>query len=134
MGLKMPKITLTTYEMRNMLETLGKMAQMKLPIKASYWVGRLIAKLDGEYAASEKARNALVTELGEPVDGGGIQVTPENPNWKTFQERYTELMNVEIDIELPQIPLDQFGNIDIEPAALLALDKLIVSEETLKAA
>lgn len=131
----MATLKITTNEMRNIFETLGKIAQTKLPIKASYWVGRVLSKLDGEYMASEKTRTALVTELGDAVEGKGVQVTPDNPNWKTFQERYTELMNIEIDIDVPQIELEKFGDIEIEPAALLALDKLIVFvDDALKAA
>ncbi len=121
----MPNITFTTNEFRVAFEALDKLSQTKLPIKASYWVSRLLAKWMPEYQASEKARNSLVQELGEQNEQGYFLKT-DHPNWKMYQERYTELMGVEVEVDAPQIPLVQFGAIDIEPAFLLALDKLIV--------
>jgi hypothetical protein len=131
----MPNITITTAELNSAFITLQKLSQSKWPIKASYWIGRLMTKLTADYQASITARNGLIEELGVNKEGVGFAVEPMimvddkaqlNPNWSIFQKREAELMETNIEVNVPQIKLEEFGDVEIEPAALYVLDKFII--------
>ena len=121
----MSQIKVTTGEMRNMMESLSQMAPMQMPVKASYWVARVLAKLQPAYEASEKARVKLVEEFGVKTGPKVSTDSPDSENWPVFEERYTELMAIEVDVDAPQIALSQFGDISLKPAFLMSLSKLV---------
>ncbi len=94
----MPKLKVTTAEMRSMTESLNQMAPMQMPVKASYWVARVLSKLQSTFEASEKARVKLVEEFGEKTGPKGFTVKPDSEKWPAFEERYSELMAVKVDV------------------------------------
>lgn len=125
----MPQIKMTVQEARVAYEGLQRLHNMKLPMKAAYWVTRLVTKLKSEYDTSETARVDLITELGTKVEGAEHFAIPTGtPEYEEFQGRFKEILETELDLDLPQLSIHHFGDTSIEPAVLAPVEKLLTDE------
>jgi hypothetical protein len=121
----------------------------RVPIKAMYQLSKIGKKLIAEVADFIEARTALVKELGEDVletykdesdredvvvDGvtksvpktktrptGNLRVKPENT--EEFLAKQSELLAVEVELDLRPVKLDEMG----EPEGIVAADLLACS-------
>lgn len=129
----MTTIHTTTGKLRNIFTTINGLAienpetgaQRKLPAKVSYWVARLLSKLQGEYELSEKARLALAEEFGVKNEEGTQYNFTEESGAK-FTARWNEILETEIELDLPTIRIDQLESIALEPGVFIALDTLVI--------
>lgn len=121
----MTQLKLKTGEARAIFETVSGLVARKWPVKLAYWLSRMVIKLQAEYEASEKARIALAEEFGTKSEDG-TQFVFAGDSAAQFTTRLNEVLNTELELDLPQIAVTSFENIEIEPATLIALDKLIV--------
>lgn len=128
----MPQLKMKSGEARAIYETVAGLvtdqstgAARKWPVKVSYWIARVVTKLQGEFDTSEKARLALAEEHGtKNEDGSLFEFTTESA--VLFNAGMVAVNETEIDIELPQIAIGSFDGTEIEPRVLITLDKLIV--------
>lgn len=121
-------IKLELLELRAIMEGLNTIMTDHLPIKASYWVSKLAKKIDKEFGHSEEARMLLVKKYGELDENGNLISKGSQYNIKdrlAFDKEFNDLMKTEIDLDFNKIPLSLFGDADVTPASLLALDKFI---------
>ena len=116
---------LTNGEIFNAKEPLAKLIQEKLPVKASYGLAKLAAKLDEQLQVIEKVRGGLVQTYGEkdPDNPQQIRVNSQSENWPKFAEEYGELMSQEVEVVFEVVTLPD--TLDVEPATLMALDKFV---------
>lgn len=130
---------LTNGEIFNAKEPLVKLIQEKLPVKASYGLAKLAAKLDAQLGVIEKVRQGLVQTYGEkdPENPMQIRVTPTlerkdktgkstfepNPKFPKFAEEMGELMTQEVEIVFDVVTLPD--TLEIEPYILMALVKFV---------
>ncbi len=116
-------------EIVNSIEPLNALLEQKLPAKTAYKIGRLATKLSPEVETYGKTRDAKMKEFGVLVmnDDG----TPTNnykfegENKDKFVTEMTEVENSEVAVEIPEITIDDLGDISIEPKFLSALTWLI---------
>lgn len=128
----MTQLKLKTGEVRAIFEAVARLANdqatgamRKWPVKVSYWIARVITKLQAEYDASEKARIALAEEHGTKTEDGKLfEFGAEQA--VAFNVGMTAVNETEIDIDLPQIAIGSFDGTEIEPGVLITLDKLVV--------
>lgn len=110
----------------NGVEGLNKLVEAKLPIKASYWVSRIIKKLATDIELYNEKRNALLKELGtagEEIEGK-VNYTFEGDNGKKFTEQIMTLLGVEIELDFNKIKIDDIGDATIEPKYLTTIEWL----------
>ena len=111
MKIKLSEIVNSTNRIKELLE-------IKMPIKVSYRINRIVDKLQPILATYDKKRNELVTEYGEKQENDTIQVTdPEK--MKVFIEKITEILEVEEEVDFEKIPVDSLGDVMIEPSKLI---------------
>jgi hypothetical protein len=123
----MTNISITTKELRLAYQATQELSNTKLPVKASYWVSRVGSKLKADFEASEKERTALITEHGEVDEQGNSFIKSESKEaitayitaWLAIEDTVVELSIV------PTINIDLFGNVEIQPAILSALEHFI---------
>lgn len=116
----------------NSQESLKKLLEIKLPIKISYKISKIVNLCQPELAIFEEQRNSLIKKLGvstnNPDNPNEIQV--KNENLPEFQEDYNKLVDIDVDLgfgkgnDLEKIKIDDLGDIVVEPNLLLSLDWL----------
>jgi len=95
-----------------------------IPIKTSYKLGKLAVKVNKEFQLFNSLRNKKITEYGEDVylDKDGNDVTDEEKkkdiqpvprvkkeNEEKFFAEISELGDQEVDMEIPEIILEDLG-------------------------
>ena len=116
---------LTNGEIFNAKEPLAKLLQEKLPVKASYGLAKLAAKLNDQLGVIEKVRNGLIQTYGDkdPDNPQQIRVDHQSEGFPKFMGELGELMNQEVEIVFEVVTLPD--TLEVEPAVLMALDKFI---------
>jgi len=128
----MTTLNTTTGKMRVIHEALNSITmdpstgtQRRLPAKLSYWIARVLTKLQSEYETSEKARLALAEELGTKTeDGQHFEFNAENA--ALFHSRFAEIQATELTLDLPTIRIDSLESVTIEPGVFMALEGLVI--------
>ena len=116
---------LTNGEIFNAREPMQKLMAEKMPVKVSYGLAKLVAKLEGQLQVIEKVRQGLITTYGEqdPDNSTQTMVLPQMEGFPRFMEEYGELMSQEVEIVVDVVTLPD--TLEVEPAVLMALDKFI---------
>lgn len=107
---------------------LASFSKIKLPIKAAYRIGRCINALEPEVKAFEERRNALLRELGKPMEAGDAYQLGENV--KQFNEQMEELANEEVEVKLWTIKLPEIAAIEVESSVLAKLIDTVIFDDS----
>ena len=116
---------LTNGEIFNAKAPLEKLLHEKLPVKVSYGLAKLAAKLNDQVQIIEKVRQGLIETYGEKDPNNPMQtrVVPGSENFPKFTSEFEELMSQEIELVLEVVTLPD--TLEVEPITLMALDKFI---------
>lgn len=116
---------LTNGEIFNAKEPLLELTKEKFPVKVSYGLAKLAAKLNDQLQVIEKVRQGLITTYGEkdPDNPTRIRVDPQSKGFPKFMEELGELMAQETEIVIEVVTLPD--TLEVQPAVLMALDKFI---------
>ena len=116
---------LTNGEIFNAKEPLGKLVREKMPVKTSYGLAKLAAKLNDQLSIVEKVRQGLIQTYGgkDPDNPMQIRISPQSENFPKFAEEYGELMSQEVEVVIDVVTLPD--TLEIEPSILMALDKFV---------
>ena len=116
---------LAMAEIFNAKEPLEELAKVKLPVKSSLAVMKLVRKLNDHLIPAQEVQNGLVKQYAEPPADSSQQISikPGDKNWIKFAEELSELMAQEIEIVFDKIILP--SELEIEPRILMALEKFI---------
>ena len=116
---------LTNLEIFNAKEPLQKLLSEKLPVKVSYGLAKLAAKLNDQLGVIDKVRQGLIQTYGEkdPDNPQQIKVSPQSEGFPKFADEYGELMTQEVELVIDVVTLPD--TLEVEPAVLMALDKFI---------
>lgn len=99
-------------------QNLDALSRVKLPIKVSYWISRLIAKGNSELKLYGEKRDELIKSLGEPIEGGGHKVKDEN--LEAYKTGLDELLDVDVSFSnISKINVSELGQINIEASLLV---------------
>lgn len=129
---------LTNGEIFDAQIPLAELAPQKMPVKISLAVLKLRELINPIARMVEEMRNKLIKEYGKDGPKGfSIQPTilipdPEhegrliqeaNPKWPEFIKDFTEVRAVEVELDFNPIALPE--NVELSPAALMALEKFV---------
>lgn len=119
---------LTNQEIFNAKEPLEKLLQEKLPVKTSYGLAKLAAKLNDQLGVIDKVRQGLFQTYGEPDPDNAmrLRVDPQSENFPKFASEIGELMTQEVEIVFDPVVLPD--TLEVEPATLMLLEKFIKVE------
>jgi hypothetical protein len=96
---------------------------LRLPIKMSYWLGRNIQRLSSEIKDIDKKRVELVKKYGVENEQHQFNVTPENKD--KFVKEFEELLSEEVEIDIKQYTIEEFGNAQLSPEVCIAIEFMI---------
>jgi len=114
----------------NGAEALGEIMQIKIPMVLSYKLSLFIKKINPEIEEYTKKRNELLAEHADPVldedkkETGQLKFKGEKAV-EAFNKSINELLGQDVKIEIPEVKIEDFGDIKIEPKQLINLDWLI---------
>ena len=113
----MNNVKLTNFVIVNMINTLEKFTDKKLPQKISYAITRNIILLQKDYDCYLKSLNKLFSDYDDYIvrdenknimsNDVGIPIV-DNKVTKEFNEEISNLLNIEIEIKLYYIPENVF--------------------------
>lgn len=119
----------------NSVESLNKLMETKLPAKTSFKLSRFAQKLNPEVEAYYKLKNEKLKEYGTPLlneDGspetdekGGEKFKFEKEAGEKFIAEMQATEETEVTIEVPEIKIEDLGDISIEPKYLSVLEWLV---------
>ena len=105
---------MTNKEILKLNETLNRL-MMNRDLKFNVRVGYLFAKnralIQQDVQLIGDIRQKILREFGTVQDNGDIVVPKEN--FKIVQDKLDDLMNVEIELPLVEIPVDEFEEIEL---------------------
>lgn len=92
----------------------------KLSLKTKYYLTKLSEELKKEKATLDGLRDELIKEYGEEKDGqvsldtfiGEEDKKEINPKFIDFQQKYTELLNEDKDIDYTPIPVSALETVE----------------------
>lgn len=105
------------------LPALQKLAAAELTPKTLYWVSKLLSKIDKELAFFNEQRDKALAELGTEVEPDQWKIDPENR--PSFEERMTELANIDIDEVFKVVKLPMSENVSLSYNDLRSLEGLV---------
>jgi len=105
------------HQIVNSAEPLKTLIEVKLPVKISYRLKRLVNKLAPILTTYNEKRNELVKEFGEVQEDKNIKVTEEK--LKPFLEKLNEVLEVEEEIDFELINIEDLGDVVIAPKDLV---------------
>lgn len=95
----------------NSQDALAELAAIKgLPFKTSYWLGRLVRKLDAARREVEQDRGDIIKRLGVKSEDGKTYSVPADL-WEEFSGAFGAVLEAEVDIDIG--PIDIPGDIAI---------------------
>lgn len=105
-------------------EPLKQLIEQKFPVLVSYKLVKLVNKLNEHYKVIEETRQGLVRTYGVKDERtGNIAVKQEDVNYPKFVSELNELLSQEVEIVFEKVKLPD--TLEIEPSALLALEKFV---------
>jgi len=122
-------VKLKNGEIFNAKAPLEKLLTEKLPVKTSYGLAKLAAKLNDQLVVIDKVRHGLFMTYGEPSPQNPTQlrVNPDSEKFPKFAEEMGELMAQEVEIVFDVVTLPD--TLEVEPITLMALEKFINVEK-----
>lgn len=112
------------------VESLGILMGTKLPIVLSFKLSLFVKKINPEVEEYGNKRNELLKEYAEPIkekDGKetGQMKFKDEKAIKAFNEKIEELLKQDIKVDVPDIHINEFAGLEIEPKHLANLEWLI---------
>ena len=104
-------------QIANSVEALNKVAQQPMKATASYQVAKNLKSLSDELAAYEQSRGDLIRKYGEEnKEDNSFAVDPNSSDFAKFQEEFSELLNVEVNLEnFKKIKLSELSDCELTP-------------------
>lgn len=111
------------------VQAFQELLKVELPVKTSWMVAKLAAKVNSRFKHIESVRSGLVARYGvRNPENGQSEIKPDSQNWEDFVAGFNELMEQEDEIDMDKITLPEEANgkpIVVSAGTLAALEKFI---------
>jgi hypothetical protein len=117
-------INTTAGKLKVAEDAIARLTQASLPAKAAYHICKLARLASQEMKFFEEQRVKLVQELGT-VHENGTTTVDDPEKLKAFQDKYTELTELNVEIDWFPITISMLETVQITPGDLMALGPLL---------
>jgi len=105
---------------------LGIITNLKFKATELFKVTKFVEKCDQEIKSFNSVREEKIKQFGEQKEVDGKQVFEvSKENQQQFFTEMEELLNQDIELEVPEISLEAFGDIEMSPKEFLSLKWLL---------
>ena len=109
------------------LNSLKVLCSLKIPVKTSFKLSRLMKKINEEVTIYEELQKKLVDEYGVIGDDKEFKVVSVgSEHYEKVNLELNEILDTEIEFDFEPINIEELGNIEIEPAHLHSLEHLFI--------
>lgn len=122
---------LTNRKIVNTINSIGTVSNRSLPIKASYAISKNLLKLEKEAEIYNLEREKLLDKYSEK-DEAGQRAVDKNGNViikkehiEDWNREITELLDIEVEIDIHKFDLAVLDHVEISPQELMAIDFMI---------
>lgn len=105
-----------------------QLVKQSFSAKVAYRLSKIVRKVDQELQDFEKARVALVEKYARDVDEDGNKTVPPE-NISMFVKEVEELLNLEVDLDIPLIPLSWLEDVQLTTEQMILIEFAIDPEE-----
>ena len=111
------------------LTSVNELMSQKLPVKISFKLSQFANEINPSVENFNKIRAEKLEEHAEKLESkenGDVQYKfKDDEAAKKFNEEINGLLEEEVEVKVPDIKIDDLGDISIEPSKLISLDWLI---------
>ena len=121
-------------KMKNLLDStniLKELSTKELNGRAAYKLGKIIRKVDDEFALFNEAREKLIKQYAATDENGEYKLnsrneyTFEGDNMQKFVKEINELTGMMVEIDASPIKLDDIAELRFTPAQMVQLEAFI---------
>lgn len=121
-------------KMKNLLDStniLKELSTKELNGRAAYKLGKIIRRVDDEFALFNEAREKLIKQYAAVDENGEYKLnsrneyTFEGDNMQKFVKEINELTGMMVEIDASQIKLDDIAELKFTPAQMVQLEAFI---------
>jgi len=116
-------------ELMVMQPSLMALANIKLPVKVSYRIGKLLGQIARVIKGIQFDQHALYRTIGTLSEDEQQYVIADDRKAE-FQAAVTALLDAEVTFEFEPVSLAELGDISIEPGHLAALEGFVLCAES----
>lgn len=117
------KVTLKLGAVVASADTLRVVAATKMPVKTSYRLNKMLRLVSKEVKIYEEEKGKVFEELGESAGEGLLQIKEENK--EEAKKALDELLDQDVELDIPDVTIDDLGNLQVSPLELQALEPLL---------
>ena len=100
-----------------------------LPIKTSMRLGKFIKVVNEEFKLFNELRNNKIKELGQEDEKGNIVIKEDSEEYKQFVKEIEEALLENIEVDLPEISVEELQGIKLTTQQLLKLTEVGVIKD-----
>lgn len=101
------------------VENIKKLLENKLPVKISYRLRKLAAKVEKEFNVYSETKNSLILELGTKQEDNTFSVKTTDEKYPEYVEKHTELLEQTVEIDFEPIDIEELGDVVVSPNELV---------------
>lgn len=116
-------IKIKNYQIEEINNFLNSVILGKVNIKTALKIESLINAIKDPFSSFQKIKNELFKEYGE-ASGEGYRISPNSERFSEFEEKFLELQNIELELNVEPISLDGLGEIELTTRQLLIVKEI----------
>lgn len=124
---------LTNRKIVNDVNILFNLSNMQLPVRTSYVISKNIKEIEKELEIYNEERKKLLNKYAEKNEDGSLkvdeinQVKIANENLGDWNRDINDLLDIEVDIDIHQFPINDLinGNCEMSATELMLIDYMI---------
>jgi hypothetical protein len=116
---------LTLGQLVDAAKPLENLGLKDIPIITARKLLKAIDLIQPELKIVDQMRQKLFAKYGSPDGKGGLEIQPDN--FSAFNKEWQKLCEETVELNIPEITLDELGNVSVKPMDLYNL-KFLVKE------
>ncbi|MDC4243481.1 hypothetical protein [Clostridium perfringens] len=123
-------VKMTNKEILEKVNVLGEVSSRKLPVKASYAIGKNITKVERELKHYNKERQKLIEEYCLKEDDGTLKITDGNydidpARLKDFNKEIDELQEIEVEMDIHKFNIELLNGYEMTASEMMCIDFML---------
>ena len=124
-------IQVSLNDILNSIPVFREVSTKTLPVKTAFRIARLIRELDKENTTFDDSRRKIIEKFAERDENNNMKQTEEGniviqtDKIEFCNKEMTDLLNMVVEVNADKLNIDDFGDIEITPIQMLAMDSFI---------
>lgn len=120
---------LSNKKLVDVIEGIGNIVNMTLPVKVSYAILKNVTKIEKELEIYHKERERLVAKYGEKKESGNLKISEDGKvnieDVEGWNKEFNELLNIKVDIDIHKFKIDEIMDCNMSVVEIALIDFMI---------